>query len=240
MNRHAATIALAALAPLLWACPPKPPVSYLPKSPEAATAFGQEPAWTLTMDRERFAFASEELGIARSGTWDTAEEVAFRSWRYAMDDIVVDFLPGHCTDAVDGQRYYNAYRVTVDGRELRGCGGAKLPPADLAGSSWRGDKWIGTHGDRRDFAGSLAFAGGRVTGSTGCNRIEADYSVTGSVMTVGPMGVTEMACSGDIAKNEAAMFDILRSGPTIGFDGDGNLVLSQPSTGRSLTFRPAG
>lgn len=222
---------------VLWGCPPKPPVSYLPRSPDAATAFGQAPAWTLTMDRRGFTFASEEMGIARSGRWEGSEQIAYRTYRYTTADIVVDFLPGHCIDPVDGQRYFNAYRVSVDGQELEGCGGAELPPADLSGSSWRGDKWIGTHGDRRDFSGSLTFADGRLTGSTGCNRIAASYTVAGSILTVGPVTVTKMACDGNIAKNEAAMLGILSGEPVIGFDGEGNLSLFQATTGRSLTFR---
>jgi len=44
---------------------------------------------------------------------------------------------------------------------------------------------------------SLQFvAGGRVTGSDGCNRVRATYTLVGSRITFGPIAATRMACSG--------------------------------------------
>jgi len=44
---------------------------------------------------------------------------------------------------------------------------------------------------------SLQFvAGGRVTGSDGCNRVRATYKLAGSRITFGPIAATRMACSG--------------------------------------------
>ena len=44
---------------------------------------------------------------------------------------------------------------------------------------------------------SLQFvAGGRVSGSDGCNRIRATYTMVGPRITFGPIAATRMACSG--------------------------------------------
>jgi heat shock protein HslJ len=83
-------------------------------------------------------------------------------------------------------------------------GGASAPPAGGTGGTIEGVSWRLT---KLPSGGALAdvpqgvvadarFAGGRVTGSGGCNSFTGPAMVSGASIQVGPLASTEMACEG--------------------------------------------
>lgn len=100
---------------------------------------------------------------------------------------------------------------------------AKLSAADLAGTEWQGVRHIPEPLGMipREFSGSLSFADGEVTGSTGCNRFSASYAVEDGTLTFGPMAMTKMACRGSAGQFEQRFLALAegRIGARISPDG---------------------
>jgi heat shock protein HslJ len=77
-----------------------------------------------------------------------------------------------------------------------GCGGEDETPADA--SALEGTPWVLASG--LDVAGweaaapSATFEGGRVAGSTGCNRFNGPYAVDGDALEIGQLAQTSRAC----------------------------------------------
>lgn len=89
------------------------------------SALGQEPGWTLRIDRERIRYAGDNgqtrIAVARP----IVQATAFGT-RYATTRVVVDIAPGGCRDAISGSGFTDTVVVTTGGRQLRGCGGERL------------------------------------------------------------------------------------------------------------------
>ncbi|PVE46032.1 hypothetical protein DDE23_17705 [Pararhodobacter aggregans] len=51
--------------------------------------------------------------------------------------------------------------------------------------------------------------GGRVSGTSGCNRFGGEATQEGSVLTLGPLASTRMACPGALGEQEQAIFSLL-------------------------------
>lgn len=62
---------------------------------------------------------------------------------------------------------------------------------------------------------TLRFEGGRVSGTDGCNRYTAPYTVTGASLEVKPMGAsTQMACPPQVMKQATAFMSALTQART--------------------------
>lgn len=114
------------LLPLLAACargeqePPQgaPQILY--------SALGQEPGWALRIDRDRISYTGDygntRITVARPLPIATAT-----GQRYQNSRIVIDIVPGACSDAMSGNGFEDTVIVTTRGRTLRGCGGNRIP-----------------------------------------------------------------------------------------------------------------
>jgi hypothetical protein len=61
-----------------------------------------------------------------------------------------------------------------------------------------------------DVRPTIAFdAGGRVTGSGGCNRYFGSYAIDGDAIAVGHLGATQMACAFEVMAQEDRFLDAL-------------------------------
>jgi heat shock protein HslJ len=78
---------------------------------------------------------------------------------------------------------------------------------------------------------------GRVSGSTGCNRLMSSFELDGDVLLLGAVATTRMACTDErAARQERAILAVLASERIqIELNGDG-LVLRAPD-GRALVYR---
>lgn len=113
--------------------------------------------------------------------------------------------------------------------------GSRTPPVDAAqrlqAHRWELVYWEGTpvpHGDNGEPV-ILAFAQGRVSGHTGCNRSGAAYELDAAAMQLrilAPMS-TRMACEEGRSAFEAALLKALQGVRTLRFDGP-HLYLEAP------------
>lgn len=89
------------------------------------SALGQEPGWTLRIDRDRIAYAGDggrtRIAVARPPAQAT---VAGR--RYATSRLTIDIAAGECRDAISGRGFSDRVTVIAGGRAVRGCGGDRL------------------------------------------------------------------------------------------------------------------
>lgn len=89
------------------------------------SALGQEPGWTLRIDRDRIAYAGDGGRTRIAATRPPAQATA-TGRRYATDRMVVDIAPGACRDGMSGRGFADSVAVTARGRTVRGCGGERL------------------------------------------------------------------------------------------------------------------
>ncbi len=111
---------------------------------------------------------------------------------------------------------------------LRSVGG-QIPPASAAGNrSLEGTYWKATElagkptptEDAKREAHLVFQAGGRVSGSDGCNRITGTYDLKGTAVTFGQMAGTLMACIDSSAEVERAFRNALKSASRMTIAGD--------------------
>lgn len=215
----------------------------LPKAPDGSpgsiTAFGHAPNWSLTIDKDRWTLTGLDANLERSGKTGNAEFLPEGGWRYAKSGMQIDLKPGPCADALTGERFFDTVEVNLEGQQLTGCGGPMLPPADLAGTSWRGNPQIPEPGGLilREFAGSMTFADGRVIGSTGCNRFSAGYQIDDDQLTLNRMVMTKRACTGSTGQFERRFLDLFAGPVSFRFLRSGVLALTR-GPDRFLTFEP--
>lgn len=75
---------------------------------------------------------------------------------------------------------------------------------------------------------TMEIAGGRASGSSGCNQYEMDVAVVDGVLTFGPRTATEAFCSAAPGEIEAQFASMTGGSPTWSIDGD-RLTLTTPA-----------
>lgn len=187
-------------------------------------ALGTEPGWTLEITPERLNYAGDYgetvIRVANPGA-----RPSFNGERYAADRLTVDVTHAACSDGMSDRRYRDTVTVTADGKTVKGCGGAILPPADLAGTNWTFVS-IGGVPVAADRPTSLQFDAERMSGSAGCNRFGGGYAVKDGVLTAGQMITTLMACPGPEMQQEGAFFALMKGPVGVSFPADGTMVLT--------------
>lgn len=212
--------------PALAACVPAadaPPQT--PEAPPAAyMALGTEPGWTLEITPERLNYAGD-YGETRIAVPNPGGTVSLHGSRYVTDRLVVDITRGECNDGMSDRRYANTVTVAADGKTVKGCGGAILPPSELAGSNWTFVS-IGDVAVADDRPTELHFDGTRLSGSAGCNRFSGSYVHEGRTLTAGPLAATKMACPGAGMTQENAFFKLMAGPVRLSFPADGTMILT--------------
>lgn len=222
-------LALAACAPATEA-PPQGPGG----PPAAYMAIGTEPGWTLEITPAHLNYDGD-YGATKIRVANPGAEAGTTGERYVTDRLTVDVMRKECSDGMSDRRYRDTVTVRADGKTVTGCGGAILPPTELAGTSWTFVS-IGGAAVAADRPTALTFDGTRLSGSAGCNRFSGDYTHAGRVLTAGPLMATEMACPG--MELEAAFFALMRGPVGLSFPTDGTLVLTG-ADGRTAVLRRA-
>ncbi len=90
------------------------------------SALGQEPGWTLRIDRDQIAYAGD-YGETRITVARPLPVATPSGRRYASSRLVVEIVPGTCRDAMSGSGFEDTVIVSAGGRTVRGCGGERLP-----------------------------------------------------------------------------------------------------------------
>ncbi len=185
---------------------------------------GNEPGWTLVIEAGQMRY-SGDYGATEISAALPEPQVTDAMYRFAPEgiDLALSLTSELCRDYMTGMPYPARALLETGGRSLRGCGG---DPLDLlVAHPWRADQVAGS----AVLDGSevtLRFGGGgRLSGSTGCNRFNAGYELGGEGLSIRPGGVTMMACPAARMAQERAVLDSLAT--VTGFDvtQDGALEL---------------
>ena len=185
-------------------------VAALPTSVLAQTgtyrAVGTEPFWSVTISDGRIVYDDAER--RRVSVRAPAARPSVNGRRYVTQRLAVDITHRACSDGMSDRRYADTVRVTVGGRVLSGCGGALLPPAALAGTSWRILSIGGANVPSSDRY-QIRFETDRLSGRAGCNSFGGSYRVGRDGFQAGPLAMTRMACPPPAMAHEQAAARLL-------------------------------
>ena len=141
--------------------------------------------------------------------------------------------------SIDG----DTLRLTGPGTELSFARRTAEQDATLVGTVWQlttliagvdQDAGVGSTGVDAELVLS---EDGRVSGSTGCNRLSSSFELEGDVLLLGPVVTTRMACTDDGAvRQEREVLAVLAS-ERIGVELDGDRLVLRAADGRALGYR---
>lgn len=176
-------------------------------------ARGSETPWTLTIEGGRITYQAPghpEISVAAPAPTTEDGQIRYRTPR-----LTIDILPIACDEGMGGERYPDSVAVSVDREFSTGCGGARLAPDDLNGTSWHFAEIAGEAvpltGDLiRDDIYAIDFGADNFVGYGGCNRFSAGYSRSGAMLTTRPpFGSTAGRCADAVSARERRLLLIL-------------------------------
>ena len=208
------------------------------KAGDEVVAMGTDPAWSLTVNPSkgflRFNALNGDSLQAAVPERQTDSDGVFR-YVAPVDSLTsqpgrlnIVFRPDSCVNTVSGQRF--DYRVEVDYRSKNyvGCG-VSLRQLALLSDIWvltdfQGQPIIGG-GPRREAPRlEISLSEGRVTGTTGCNRLSGPVKADTRQILFGPLVTTKMACESDSGRLESKLLSELNQPLTYQI-GDRKLTL---------------
>lgn len=187
-------------------------------------AGGNEPGWSVVLTPQTAEITADYGEISHSVERPTPR-VAKRTYLFDMPQADAQFriIETLCHDDATGMPHPHTTQMTLDGREMTGCGGD--PASLLTGTEWQVEDIAGK-GITDSAPITLAFSpDGRIAGSTGCNRFTGGYTLTGEGLNLLPAGVTLMACPEALMTQERRMLDSLEQVSRFDLDDSGALLL---------------
>ncbi|HEY0326344.1 MAG TPA: META domain-containing protein [Allosphingosinicella sp.] len=197
-------------------------------------ALGTEPFWSVTVQGGRMVYEDAER---RRVSVRVGRPMPMRlGYRYDTRRLSMTVFRGReCSDGMSDRRYADTVRVRVDGRSLEGCGGAILPPATLADTSWRIVTINGADVSGQDRY-EMRFEADRMSGRAGCNSFNGTYRVSSDGFQAGPLAMTRMACPGARMEHEQTVSRIL-AGRVRLYYPDGDTLLMRGVGGGEIRLR---
>lgn len=205
------------------------------KAGDDLMAVGNDPAWSLVVNPSKGTLRFKSMtGDSLSAVSPERQPDSDGSFRL---DIVVGserfnalFTPDSCVNKLSRQRF--DYRVEVNFRNKTyvGCG-VSLRQVALLQDIWvltdlQGQP-ITTSGQNTDVPRlEISLTEGRVTGTTGCNRLSGTVQADSRLIRFGPLITTRMACADPVNTTEANFLNLL-SQPLAYRVGDGKLIFRQ-------------
>ena len=209
-------------------CRKVPPADEMPYR-----ARGNEPGWHVSFAAQTAEVVGNYGEITREVLRPVVQVVP-GAYEFDMPDAGAHLRIEEqlCHDDMSGMPYPDTAYLTLDGRDLRGCGGD--PASLLTDGVWQ----VTALGDAELIEAerlSLNFLNpGRVAGSSGCNRLVGDFTLTGEGMQFGAMGSTMMACHEPLMEQERRMLDALEQVTRFDVTEDGTLLLIGGESGAVL------
>lgn len=204
------------------------------KAGDEVVAVGNDPGWTLIINpsKKTLRFKSQ-TGDSLTTTAPDRQDDSDGVFRYKAEvngegSLAVLFRPDSCVDKLSKQRY--DYRVQVDfkGKNYIGCG-VWLRQLTLLQDIWvltelQGQP-VAAGGPRGDLPRlEISLTEGRVTGTTGCNRLNGPLKADTRQIQFGPLATTRMACPGEVGQLESKFLGELNK-PVTYRVGDNKLTL---------------
>lgn len=196
-------------------------------------AMGNEPFWSLTINPSKNGLRFKTAG-GDSINAPVPERITDPNGelRYTADvelgQLTVLFRPDSCFDSMTGQRFDYRADVKVRGKSYAGCGLSLRLVALLQ------DIWVLTELNGRAVSAGgagrerprleIMLTEGRVTGTTGCNRLNGRVRADTRQIQFGPLATTKMACPDDAGATEGSFLTTLRQ-PLTYQVGEGKLTL---------------
>lgn len=205
----------------------------IPEAQEPASTYfaaGTEPFWSFGINDGEMRFRNMD------GTEISTRDytVSNGGKRYTSKRVTAEIRKGPCNDGMSDRTYRDSVSVTVDGKRFSGCGGGLVLPANLAGTKWQLDQ-VNNVKVQEPGKTEINFDGQRMSATTGCNRMSGSYTVSGNVITFGPVMATKMACPGSQAMQLEAQFMVMLTQPvTYKFTGNDKWELSSDSGYRAI------
>ncbi|MEI4232738.1 META domain-containing protein [Roseovarius sp. D22-M7] len=187
-------------------------------------AQGNEPGWHVTLTADSATVAADYGDITREVPRPEVQ-VMPGAYQFEMPQAgaALRIEESICHDDATGMPHPDTARLTLDGRSLRGCGGA---PADLLTEHlWRITAIGGAELVEPERLSLNFLPPDRVAGSSGCNRIIGSFNLTGESLQFGTMGSTMMACDDPLMAQERRMLDALEQVTRFDITPDGTLIL---------------
>ena len=189
--------------------------------------------YLAVMGREDGDIVQKAIGLV-------GDRVQIRAARIDGGSVILDVVQagpgdGMCCPRQLATRTFGIESGRLVESDIKVSGTATL--ALLDGTAWVLRKLDGQEGEALPGQGSLAFASGRVSGSTGCNRFRGAVSEGESAtsLVIGPLATTRMACPEPLMAQEHAFLEKLGQAEVFQFLL-GDLVLS--GANGALVFSP--
>ena len=179
----------------------------LPDDGSAFVARGNEPGWSLRLDRTGASLKRMEGAEISAQPGSVTATATGRSVTFGtVTAVIEDQL---CRDSATGMPYPFAVGLTIGTEKLQGCGGE---PRDLLTGPTLTASAIEGLSQMTNPVPNLTFStDGRVFGTTGCNRFVGSYDLSGEGLHFGPLAGARMTCPAAQSATEAAMTIVLQS-----------------------------
>jgi heat shock protein HslJ/uncharacterized membrane protein len=208
-------------------------LALLPAAPAAAQsqtyrAHGTEPFWSLTIANRRIVYeraGERPISVPAAPALVRGAQRSYRSGRLRVEIVRAE----PCSNGMSDRLYADHVRVFVGREIVGGCGGEVLPPATLAGTSWRIVDIAGADVSRAD-GYRIDFEAERLNGRAGCNSLSGPYRVGRDGFQAGPLTMTRMACPAPRMAHEQTAARILRERVRL-FYPDGETLLMRSAAG---------
>ncbi|GAB3639388.1 META domain-containing protein [Spirosoma arcticum] len=214
------------------------------KAGDELVAMGNEPFWSLTINPSKYTLRFKTPDGDSINT-PVPERITDPdgSFRYSAEvesgKLTAIFRADSCVDSMSGQRFDYRAEVTVRGRSYVGCG-VSLRQMTLLHDIWvltelNGKPVVAGSAQRELPRLEIMLTEGRVTGTTGCNRLNGRVKADTRRIQFGPLITTKMACLDDAGTTESDFLAVLRE-PLTYRVGEGRLTLLRNNT-PVLVFR---
>lgn len=196
-------------------------------------ATGTEPFWSLSINPSknmmRFkALSGDSINTPIPQRIDDSNGTVRFNAEVESGRLTVLFRPDSCVNAMSGQRADYRVELTHNGKSYVGCG-VSLRQLTLLNDIWvlqtlngKEVKTVDQKSERPRL--EIQLTQGRVTGTTGCNRLTGPVKADTRQIQVGPLAVTRMACLNEAGRLEGDFLEAL-SQPLTYQVGEGKLIL---------------
>lgn len=188
------------------------------KAGDELVALGNDPVWSLSINPSKGKLTvkldnGDSLTTAIPERQTDSDGVIRYNTQVESRRLNIVFRPDSCVDARAKQRYDYQVQVDANGKNYMGCG-VSLQKVALLQDSWVLTQYQGhpvtVSGPTNDVPRlDISLTEGRVTGTTGCNRLNGTVKADTRLIQFGPMAMTRMVCAGQAGTFETAFLNLL-------------------------------
>lgn len=206
----------------------------VPAPPAVLRAQGNEPGWSLRIGGERLTLITD-YGAHRLETALPEPEADNGTTWYRLTDppLTVRIDERRCSDTMTGMPYPLTVTLETPEQTLAGCGGE--PRALLEGGPWTVEALAGEPVPDNVQVTLEFLDGGRIAGSSGCNRYTGGYTLTGEGLEIGRLAGTLMACPEPQMETEQRFTAVLAE--VVRFERDGDTLALVTGDDRRIVAR---